>query len=69
MEPKDLENRFTYHAPDESKKVAHETARGACRTLAEALNAMLPEGREKALAFTHLEETMFWANAALARNP
>jgi hypothetical protein len=27
----------------------------------------LPEGREKALAVTHLEEVMMWSNAAIAR--
>jgi hypothetical protein len=29
---------------------------------------MLPDGREKALAFTHLEEVTMWANAAIARD-
>lgn len=33
------------------------------------LNARLPEGRETALAFTNLEQVMFWANAAMARQP
>jgi hypothetical protein len=28
---------------------------------------MVPEGREKALALTNLEQVMFWANAAIAR--
>jgi len=67
MEPKEITNRFQYHPPDEAKKIAHETMRSACLSLAEALNAALPEGREKSLAVTHLEEVMFWANAAIAR--
>jgi hypothetical protein len=27
-----------------------------------------PEGRELSLALSNLEEVMFWANAAIARN-
>jgi hypothetical protein len=42
--------------------------RQACRRLADELNAKLPEGREKSLAITHLEEVMFWGNAAIARS-
>ncbi|MGH3375967.1 MAG: DUF7681 family protein [Actinoallomurus sp.] len=35
--------------------------------MADALNEVLPEGREKSLAITNLEQAMFWANAAVAR--
>lgn len=41
--------------------------REQCRMLAHDLNDWLPEGREKALAITNLEQVMFWANAAIAR--
>jgi hypothetical protein len=47
---------------------AHEDVRRECYRLAIGLNAMLPDGREKVLAMTHLEEVMFWSNAGLARD-
>lgn len=69
MERSDLENRFSFHpANTEEKKQAHETVRNTCLRVAIDLNNLLPEGREKALALTHLEEVMFWANAGVARN-
>jgi len=68
MEQSDLENRFSFHpAATEEKKQAHETIRNTCLRVAIDLNNQLPEGREKALALTHLEEVMFWSNAAIAR--
>jgi hypothetical protein len=68
MDSTDLDNRFEYHAPDDEKRQLHEGTRTACRALAEQLNGNLPEGREKSLAITKLEEVMFWSNAAIARN-
>lgn len=65
---KDIENRFSFHPADtDEKRSAHESVRAQCRTLAHAWSGVLPEGREKALAITKLEEAMFWANAAIAR--
>ena len=70
MTPEDITRRFAFHpASDEEKRAAHGSVREACLKLAEHLNELLPEGREKSLAITHLEETMFWGNAALARRP
>jgi len=68
MSPSDIDNRFTYHAPDAVKVEKHEFVRRDVGTLANRLNDSLPEGREKSLAITHLEEVMFWANAAIARS-
>ena len=45
----------------------HGSVRAACLELAHQLNDDLPEGREKSVAITKLEEAMFWANAAIAR--
>lgn len=68
MDPADIEHRFAFHAAStEEKRDAHASVRQACRRLADELNERLPEGREKALVITKLEEAMFWANAALAR--
>lgn len=68
MDPQDIERRFSFHpATTEEKRVAHSTVRSECGRLAEHLDILLPEGREKALAITHLEEVMMWSNAALAR--
>lgn len=67
MDNTDLENRFNYHAPDEVKKRAHERVRTYLLQMAQEFNISLPEGREKSLAITKLEEAMFWANAAIAR--
>ena len=63
-----LAHRFAYHAPDETKGAQHAQVRSIIGDVADVLDDLLPEGREKALAFTKLEEAMFWANAAIARD-
>jgi len=69
MEKTDLENRFSFHPADtEEKKQAHETVRNLMLRAAIDIDGMMPEGREKALAITKLEEVMYWANAGIARS-
>jgi hypothetical protein len=70
MDTDELTRRFAYHKPpDDRTMVAHDTVRLSCVELAHNLNVLLPEGREKSLAITHLEEVMFWSNASIARDP
>jgi hypothetical protein len=66
----DLANRFEYHPPvTEERRQAHQQIRQNCFALATRIDVLLPDGREKSLAITHLEEVMFWANGGLARSP
>lgn len=68
MDADELRDRFAYHPPrDDLTREMHEVIRDLCGNLAQGLNGGLPEGREKALAITNLEQVMFWANAAVAR--
>jgi hypothetical protein len=67
MTCEDMQRRFDYHAPDEEAARLHDTVRMRLKRVAMSMDILLPEGREKALAITKLEEAMFWANAAIAR--
>lgn len=64
----DLENRFTYHAPKTGQPERYVKIRDAAKSLAYDITAETPASREQSLALTHLEEAVFWANAAIARN-
>ena len=68
MGKKDLDNRFMHHPPSDDAALRHNAVRKDTRLLAGKYDRQLPEGREKALALTKLEEAMFWANAAIARS-
>jgi hypothetical protein len=69
IEAEDIRRRFAFHPADATTGPQHDQVRDACYDLAEELNDLLPDGREKSLAITNLEQTMMWANAAIARAP
>lgn len=64
-----IENNFSYHAPSITQQVTYEWLRAAFKSLAYDIELSCPESREKALAMTNLEQSLSWANAAIARNP
>ncbi|MDE1673858.1 DUF7681 family protein [Nocardia gipuzkoensis] len=66
----DIENRFAYHpATTPERRDEHEDIRAQHKALAHHIDRVVPPGREKSLALTNLEQAMFWANAAIARQP
>lgn len=64
----DLDNRFTYHTPKNDQQSRYIMIRDHAKELAEFIVTNTPESREQSLAITSLEEAIFWANAAIARN-
>lgn len=69
MNKEEIENRFTYHAPKPGQPAIYEQIRYTAKELAICICALTPESREQSLAITALEESVFWANAAIARHP
>lgn len=64
----DLTKRFTYHPPKEDQPERYVLIRQNILEIAVGICQSCPESRERSLALTHLEEAVFWANAAIARN-
>ena len=64
----DLKNRLGFHPATDETRVLHETVRTKFINLAVQLNDILPDGREKSLVFTALQEASMWSNAAIACN-
>jgi hypothetical protein len=58
IDPKDLNNRFMYHKPTAAKIGGLEAVFVNC-CVPEFVNCCVPDGREKALAITHLEDAMW----------
>lgn len=63
-----ISNNFTYHAPSDNQPKRYEAIRMRAKHLAVDFCQFCPPSRELSLALTKLEEAVFWANAAIARN-
>lgn len=70
MEQAEIDRRFDYHPPVDAnggdKTERHVEMRANFKEMAEYVNAVLPESREKSLTLTALQEGLMWANAAIA---
>lgn len=65
----EIQNRVHYHAPSEEGKLKHERLSIAFDTIMHTIEMVVPDGREKSIVFTKLEEAKMWASAGVARNP
>lgn len=65
----DIEEAFTYHAPQGDQPARYQKIREAAKAVAVVVLECVPAGRERALALTKLQEASMWANAGVALNP
>jgi hypothetical protein len=64
----DIDRRFTYHPPHGTQAKRYEEIRSRAKAFAEFVISNTPPSREQSLFLTALEESVMWANAAIARN-
>lgn len=64
----ELKKRFTWHSPKGDQTARYQAIRERALGWAMFVDANCPDSREKSLAMTAMEEAVFWANAAIARN-
>jgi hypothetical protein len=62
-----IENNFSYHAPKPGQPEIYQEIREKAKELAYLIDQKAPDSREKSLAMTNLEQSVMWANAAIAR--
>ena len=68
MTTEQIEAIFTYQRPHGDQPQRYERMRGMAKMLALLIQECCPESREKSLAITSLQQTIMWANAAIAIN-
>ena len=62
-----IEGDFTYHPPNADQGERYVKMRSTAKQLAHVIVDLVPEGRERSLALTKLEEVVMWSNAGIAR--
>jgi hypothetical protein len=65
---KEIEHRFKYHAPNGDQVERYNRLREIFLETATEIDLICPSSRELSLAMTHLEQSLFYANASIARN-
>lgn len=65
----DLKHRIDYHRPSEEGIQKIAAMRRLALEWSLSVRGLVPEGREQSIAFTKIEEALFWAIAGIARDP
>lgn len=65
----EIRDRVIYHAPSQQGVERHAALSVAFEWIMRNIDVTVPNGREKSLAFTKIEEAKMWASAGVARNP
>lgn len=68
MERNRILEYFTYYAPKDNQLKQYELIRDMGLALADMVNDLGPDSREKSLSITKLQEAVMWANALIAIN-
>lgn len=64
----EIERRFSYHPPQPGQTERYSQIRKEAKALAYTIANLCPESRERSSALTFLDQVVFNANAAIARN-
>lgn len=68
MNQAQIDQTFKYHSPQGDQQERYVAIREKAKELAVLMKTACPDSREKALAFTNLQQTVMWANASIAIN-
>lgn len=69
MQPIDIDNSHTYHAPTPEQVEHYEAIREGARVFSHLLDDHVPDGPRKTLALRNVEAAVMWANKEIACRP
>ena len=64
---KRMQNDYQYHAPKPGQPERYTEIRKCAGIMARMILEQCPPSRERSVALTHIENSVFYANAAIAR--
>ena len=65
----EISDRVRYHAPSPNGVETHGILSGLFEKIMHEIQVFVPDGRERSIVMTRLEEAKMWASAGVARNP
>ena len=65
---KDLDNIYAYHKPSALQSMKYDMIRAYAKQLADAIETVCPDSRERSLAITNLQQALLWVQASISWN-